>query len=108
MHMSSDRFVTLAGTLDILKEAGLKRELGADQKIALDHADKTAKLPIAKARKLQEELSSLEFVSDAMACKITDILPTHPDDIRALFAKERLILEKSHIEKILEKVGHYL
>jgi len=106
--MSPDRFVTLAETLKTLKEANEKRELSTDQKIALEHSEKLAKLPVDKARKLQQELSSLEFVSDAMACKITDILPTHSDDVRALFAKERLILEKTHIEKILETVGQYL
>jgi len=106
--MSSDRYVTLAEVLQILKEESEKRELTTEQKLALDHAEKMVKLPVEKAKKLQEELSSLEFVSDAMACKIVDILPTHPDDVRVLFAKERLILEKNHIDLILEKIKQYL
>jgi DNA-directed RNA polymerase subunit F len=84
------------------------RELNTDQKIALDHATKLVHLPVEEAKKLQEELSSLEFVSDTMACKIVDILPSHPDDIRVLFAKERLILEKEHVDQILEVVREYL
>ncbi len=106
--MSPDRYVPLSETLEMLEAESENRELNTDQKIALDHAQKLARLPIKKARELQEELSSFEFVSDAMACKIVDILPTHPDDIRILFAKERLILEKEHVDQILEAVQEHM
>lgn len=106
--MSPDRYVPLSEALEMLEEASEKREMNTDQKISLGHAQKLVRLPADKARKLQEELSSLEFVSNAMACKIVDILPSHPDDVRVLFAKERLILEKEHIDQILEVVQEYL
>jgi DNA-directed RNA polymerase subunit F len=106
--MSPDRYVPLSEVLEMLKKESESRELNTDQKISLDHAQKLARLPADKAGKLQEELSSLEFVSDAMACKIVDVLPSHPDDVRVLFAKERLILEKEHIDQILEVVQEYL
>lgn len=106
--MSPDRYVPLSEALEMLKKESESRELNTDQKISLDHAQKLVRLPADKAGKLQEELSSLEFVSDAMACKIVDILPSHPDDVRVLFAKERLILEKEHIDQILEVVQEYL
>lgn len=105
--MSPDRYVPLSEALEMLKKESESRELNTDQKISLDHAQKLVRLPADKAGKLQEELSSLEFVSDAMACKIVDILPSHPDDVRVLFAKERLILEKEHIEQILEVIREY-
>jgi len=106
--LSPDRYVPLSETLQMLETESENRELNTDQKIALDHAQRLARLPMEKARELQEELSSFEFVSDAMACKIVDILPTHPDDIRILFAKERLILEKEHVDQILEVVQKHM
>ena len=106
--MNPNRYVPLSEALEMLEEESESRELNTDQKISLDHAQKMVRLPADKAEKLQEELSSLEFVSDAMACKIVDILPSHPDDVRVLFAKERLILEKEHIDQILEVVQEYL
>ena len=105
--MSPDRYVPLAEALEMIEAESESRELNTDQKIALDHSQKLVKLPIDKARKLQEGLSRLDFVSDAMACKIVDINPSHPDDIRVLFAKERLILEKDHIDQILEVVREH-
>lgn len=100
--MSPDRYVPLAKALEILEAESENREFNTDQKIALDHSQKLVRLSADKARELQEALSRLDFVSDAMACKIVDITPSHPDDIRVLFAKERLILEKEHIDQILE------
>ncbi|NYT11186.1 MAG: RNA polymerase [Methanomassiliicoccales archaeon] len=107
MSMSPDRFVPLAEVLDMIKAESESRELNTDQKIALDHSQKLVRLSTAKARELQEALSRLDFVSDAMACKIVDITPSHPDDIRVLFAKERLILEKDHIDQILEVIQEH-
>jgi len=106
--MSHDRYVSLSETLEMLESESESRELSTDQKTALDHARRLVRVSVDKAKKLQEELSSLEFVSDAMACKIVDILPSHPDDVRVLFAKERLILEKEHVDQILEVVQEYL
>lgn len=105
--MTKDRYVPLSKALEIVESESESRELNTDQKIALDHARKLSRLSPEEAVKLQEELSSLEFVSDAMACKIVDIFPSHPDDVRVLFAKERLILEKGHIDQILEVIRGY-
>ncbi|HUV25290.1 MAG TPA: hypothetical protein VMW26_07670 [Methanomassiliicoccales archaeon] len=105
--MNPDRYVPLAEALVIIEEESESRELNTDQKMALDHSKKLVRLPADKASELQEALSRLDFVSDAMACKIVDITPSHPDDIRVLFAKERLILEKEHIDQILEVVKEH-
>ena len=107
MIVSTNRYVPLSETLEMLEEESESRELSTEQKIAMEHARKMARLPMEKSRELQEALSSLGFVSDAMACKISDILPSHPDDVRVLFAKERLILEKEHIDQILEVVREH-
>ncbi|MBM4389339.1 MAG: hypothetical protein FJ088_16510, partial [Deltaproteobacteria bacterium] len=106
--MSDERYVTLAEVEDLLESEGKERELGQEQKLSLDHSRKMRKLPVKQAKALQKDLEELEFVSEAIACKIVDILPKHPDDVRILFAKERLILEKKHIDQILAVVGKYL
>src|SRR5437667_169023 len=41
------------------------------------------------------------------AMKIVDLLPTHLDDVRAIFAKERFALSKEDADKVLEIVGKY-
>ena len=106
--MSEERYVSLAEMKDLLDEESEIRELNNEQKVSLEHAGHLAKIPREKAEELIEELKGLDFVSKAMACKITDILPQYSEDIRVLFAKERLILEKGHIDQILEVVEKYI
>lgn len=106
--MSAERYVSLAEVKDLLLQESEDRELNNDQKVSLEHAKMLAKVSKDKADEMMEELRKLDFVSDAMACKIADIVPLYPEDIRVLFAKERLILEKSHVDQILETVEKYI
>lgn len=106
--MEDKKVATLAEVRDILLERQEQGELTAEQKLALEHSQKFARSESKKSRKLVKELIELGFVSELNAVKIADIMPDHPDDIRALFAKERANLEKKDIEKILSVVGKYL
>ncbi len=47
------------------------------------------------------------MMSPFNAVKIVDLMPTHMDDVRAIFAKERFALSKEDAEKVLEIVGKY-
>lgn len=105
------RTVTLAEVREWLEEAERQRgELTYEQKLALDHARTFAtKLSGAKTRELVERLRKLnDKMTEVHAVKIADLLPTHPDDVRVIFAKDRFQLEKDEIDKILEAVQAYL
>jgi len=107
--MSNERPVTLAEVKEILEEEQkLRPELGPEQKVSLDHVTRLIKLSANDARKLFKELRSLEFVSENVAVKIVDTLPAYPEDVRALFAKERLILDKKQIDQLLGAVKKYV
>lgn len=102
-------YLTLAEIKEQLeKEQKERGELLSEQKLALEHAKKFTKLKAKDARKLVEELKKLEKVSELAAVKITDVLPTHNDDLQALFSKERSTLTGEEMEKILEIVRKYL
>lgn len=102
------RRVTLAEVKNILKKVEKDRkEMLYEQKIALEHARKFAKLPMKKTTDLVKELSNLEFLQEAHAFKIADLLPTTEDDVKTIFAKERLSLGGNEIKTILEIVKKY-
>ena len=105
--MSEERYVTLSEVKQLLEEAAATRELTADQKLAFDHVNKVSKLDVESAKKLQADLSKLGFISDALCAKIVDMMPSHADDVRILFSKERMVLEKKYIEQILSTVQKY-
>ena len=106
--MEDKKMVPLAEVKDILAERQGEGELTAEQKLSLEHAQKFSRLDSKKAKKLIKELTELGFVSEVNAVKIADILPSHPDDVRLIFSKERASVEKKDIEKILSIVQKYL
>jgi DNA-directed RNA polymerase subunit F len=106
--MEDKQIATLAEVKDILLKRQDEQELTGEQKLALEHSQKFSRLDAKKSRKLVKELLALDFVNDTIAVKIVDIMTNHPDDVRAVFAKERATLEKKDIEKILSIVEKYL
>jgi len=100
--------VSLAEVKELLQDAQERfTELSYEQKLALKHAQEFSKLSKEKADELIKELMTVGMISETIACKIADILPTHPDDIHLLFAKQRTQLTAEDISTILEIVGKY-
>ena len=106
--MNKGRYVSLSEAKQMLDKESELRELTPDQRAAQEHAGKVAKLSEEDSKKVVEEVLALGFTSDNVAIKIADIMPNHPEDIRAIFSKERTVLEKSHIEQIIDIVVKYL
>ncbi|MGQ9587704.1 MAG: RNA polymerase Rpb4 family protein [Thermoplasmata archaeon] len=106
--MEDKKVVSLAEVKDMLAERQVETELTQEQKLSLEHAQKFSRLDSKKARKLIKELTELGFVSEINAVKIADIMPSHPDDVRLIFSKERASVEKKDIEKVLSIVEKYL
>jgi DNA-directed RNA polymerase subunit F len=106
--MSEERYVSLAEVKEMMQEEAASRELTQEQKLALDQSSKMARTDAETAKKLMKELSSIDFITEGVAVKIADLMPTHADDIRVLFAKERIVLDKKQIEQIIKSVEKYL
>lgn len=104
----SERYVSLAEVKEILNAESEKREISGQQRSALDHAQAIVKLSVDDTRKLIEEVNGLSFTTEYISHKIADLLPKYPEDVRAIFAKERITLEVSDIQQIIDIVGKYL
>ncbi|MBN2250942.1 MAG: hypothetical protein JW724_02555 [Candidatus Altiarchaeota archaeon] len=113
MNVIAERSIPLAEVKSILKEK--KKEYSAEekeqfyeQKRALDHANKAAKLKLKDAKKLIEEIKATELkLNEDQVIKMVDLLPETVDDVRAIFAKERFKYTEEEIKKILEAVARY-
>ncbi len=107
--MSDEKhYVTLSEARKMLEEVHEERELSYEQSLALQHAQKFAKLDPEKAKKMVEDLMEIDAVNEYYATKIAEILPTHPDDVRAIFATDKIVLQLSQMEGILEVVRKYI
>ena len=103
------KYVPISEVKNILKKIESERkEITYEQRIALEHAQKFAKLPVKKTQDLIKELKKIEHIEDLHAHKIADLLPTTEDDVKAIFAKERYTPSENEIKKILETVGKCL
>ena len=102
--------IPLAEVKQMLKKVNKERkEMIYEQRIALEHAQKFVKLSVKKTNELIKELEGLESVERHHAIKIADLLPQTEDDVKTIFAKERITLGENETKKILEIVKkHYI
>jgi DNA-directed RNA polymerase subunit F len=99
------KIVSLAEVKNILKKISKERkEMIYEQKIALEHAERFARLSAKQTKDLIAELMKVEHVEELQAYKIADILPNTEDDVKAIFAKERYTPNDKEIKTILEIV----
>ena len=104
-----EKMTSLADVKELLEKAETDRgELSYEQKLALEHARRFARMSAAEAKKLIEEVMQNPKVDYSNAVRIADMCPSHPDDVRALFAKTRANLDESEIQKVLESVQKYV
>ncbi len=100
--------VSISEVKNILKKVNKDRkELIYEQRIALEHAQKFSKINIKKTEEMIKELLKLDFIQEFHAYKIADILPKNEDDIKTLFAKERITIGENESKKILNIVNKY-
>lgn len=79
-----------------------------EQKYALTHAQGFARVSVEQVRELVNELMGVEMMTPGNAYKIADLLPTHPEDVRVVFAKERFSLSKEAVDQVVTIVAKYL
>lgn len=103
--MTNEKYVTLSEVKDLLSQV---EEKTIEQKIAMEHAEHFALLDTKKSRELAKKLAKIDYITDFLAVKIVDLLPQTIDELRAVFAKERINLETGEAEKILSLVKEYL
>jgi len=101
--------VSLGEIKDLLeKEKAARPALSMEQSYAYQHASAFARVTPEQAQKIVKDLAEIPMMSEFNAVKIADILPTHADDLRAIFAKERFALSKEDMDRVLEIVRQYL
>ncbi len=103
------RNVSLAEVKELLSEEAEERELSYEQSLALSHAEKFVELSKEDVDELIEEmLDNFDFMTEDIAFKMADVLPTDPDGVIALFSKDRYTPSKEDTENIIDVIKKYL
>lgn len=104
------RLVSLAEVKAMLEKAQKDRvELTYEQKIALEHAKRFARVDAKTAKALTAAIvAALPGLEEKFALRVADLLPQHPDDVKAIFQKSRHNLSDEDLAKVLAVVDeHY-
>jgi DNA-directed RNA polymerase subunit F len=104
MDIKSENIVTSYEAKKILRKREKEGELNYEQKNALDYLNKFCRLPEKNIQKLMGDLSKIEKLQDKHIVAIVDMMPRDDDDLRLLFASERIVLEDSEKSQILSAV----
>ena len=85
-----------------------EEEVRYEQRKALEHASKFAKLGVEDTKALISDLMELEKMNNNIAVRIADLMPRSKNEVRAIYAKEQFTLSEEDIEEILDRVARYI
>ncbi|MGB1585949.1 MAG: hypothetical protein ACPHID_02750 [Thermoplasmatota archaeon] len=105
------RLVTLAEVKNMLEKAQKEREdMTYEQKIALEHARRFARVNKTTADKMVKALlAAFPAMEEKYAIRITDLVPQHPEDVMGILQKARMDLSEDDIANIIAIVDeHYV
>ncbi|MBI4020475.1 MAG: DNA-directed RNA polymerase subunit F [Candidatus Aenigmarchaeota archaeon] len=105
MEVTDAKFVTYTEAKKILEEKEKEKELGYEQKNALEHLRKFAKIGPKKAEEMHEDLSKIGKLKEKHIATIINMLPEDNDDLRVLFSGELELStdDKAKIAGIVKK-----
>ncbi len=104
MNVEKEKVVSWADAKRIISDKENAKEFAYEQKNALDHLRKFCKLPDKKYEKMVEDLKAMEKLKDKHIVSIANFLPENQNDLRVLFANDRLVLTDDEKRKILKIV----
>jgi DNA-directed RNA polymerase subunit F len=107
MEVKSEKFVSWADAKRILEKKGKDKELGYEQKNALEHLKKFSKLGQKDIDELIAELDKIERLKERHKVSIADMLPKDEDELRMLFANEIVTISDDDRKKILSIVKKF-
>lgn len=78
-------------------------EMTHEQKIALETLERHCKVrDLDTLEELHDELSEIDSLKDVHIYKLLEVVPRHESTVRSVFSKERVKLEDSEVEQILD------
>ncbi|RLJ09950.1 MAG: hypothetical protein DRP15_01750 [Candidatus Aenigmatarchaeota archaeon] len=107
MKVLEERFVTWAEAKNILEKRKKEKELGYEQKNALEHLRKFTALPLKKVKEIEEELKKIERLKEKHIVMIINMLPQDVDELNVLFANEMITLSEDEKKQIVDTVKKF-
>ncbi|MFB6204098.1 MAG: hypothetical protein ABEJ75_00470 [Candidatus Nanohaloarchaea archaeon] len=102
MEIKDEEYVYPAEALEVLQDRE-EEELTHEQKIALENLTRHMKIDdVETLKEIHDELAEIDNLKEKHIYKILELVPQHESTVRAIFSKERVKLEDSEVEQILD------
>ena len=102
MKVTEEEFAYPVEALEVLKDRD-EEELTHEQKIAHENLVRHCKVrDLDTLKELHDELSEVDELKDRHVFKLLEVVPQHESTVRGVFSKERVKLDDSDIQEILE------
>ena len=102
MKVKDEEYVYPVEVLQTLEEKD-EESLNHEQRIALENLTRHVKISdLDTLKELNKELSEIESLKEKHIYKLLEVVPQNETTVRAVFEKERIKLEDSEIQEILE------
>ncbi|MFQ3275379.1 MAG: DNA-directed RNA polymerase subunit F [Candidatus Nanohaloarchaea archaeon] len=102
MEVKDEEYVYPVEALEALEERD-EEDLVHEQKIALENLTRHTKVKdLDTLEELNDELSDIESLKQKHVYKLLEVVPQHESTVRAVFSKERVKLDDSEVEQILD------
>lgn len=108
MEVRQEKFVSWFDAKKILEKKAKEKELGYEQKNALEHLRKFAKIKQKEMSEMVTELSKIERLKEKHIVSIAEMLPEDLDQLKILLQNEVVALsddDKKKIISIVKKFG---
>lgn len=107
METKGEKFVSWAEAKKSLEKKAKEKELGYEQKNALEHLRKFSKISEKAMSEMVGELKKIEKLRERHIVSIVNMLPQDSDELRLLFANEIVTLSDEDKKKILSIVKKF-
>jgi DNA-directed RNA polymerase subunit F len=104
MDIVEERFVSWSDAKKILEKKAKEKELGYEQKNALEHLRKFSKLTQKAIDAMESDLGKIERLKEKHRVAIIDMLPREDDELKMLFANEIVTISDDDKKKIISIV----
>ena len=92
---------------EVLEEFSEDNELNYEQNVTLNHLARFKRYSLEDTEEILEKLQSEFNLRPKVAVHIVDLVPQDLADLRLIFAKEPMQIDKEEMEKILELLEQY-
>ncbi|MBU1135527.1 MAG: hypothetical protein KKG13_03355 [Nanoarchaeota archaeon] len=107
MEIVDEKVVSWAEAKKILEKKSKEKELGYEQKNALDHLKKFSKLSIKNEENIIESLKKIDKLKDRQIILLVNTLPETQEDVKILFSNEVINLSEDESKKVVSVIKKF-